>query len=89
MVTFFSFKIQFCSHFFYFFTGGLEAQPGPGRAFGVAGRPAGFAGRAKPAPGPNSDSSYAHLRQRLRERQDRSAEPEDGVVVAQKRRRRR
>ncbi len=35
-----------------FLTGGLEAQPGPGRAFGVADRPAGFAGRAKPAPGP-------------------------------------
>ncbi len=31
---------------------GWKSQPGPGRAFGVAGRPAGFAGRAKPAPGP-------------------------------------
>ncbi len=38
-----------------FFTGGLEAQPGPARAFGVAGRPAGFAGRAKPAPGPSAE----------------------------------
>ena len=36
-----------------FLTSGLEAEPGPGRALGVAGRPAGFAGRAKPAPGPN------------------------------------
>ncbi len=32
-------------------TGGPNAQTGPGRAFGIAGRPAGFAGRAKPAPG--------------------------------------
>ncbi len=37
------------------FTGGLEAQPGPGRAFGVAGQPAGFTGRAKPAPGPREE----------------------------------
>ena len=35
-----------------FSSGGLEAQPGPGRAGEVAGQPAGFPGRAKPAPTP-------------------------------------
>ncbi len=29
---------------------GLEAEPGPGRAEAQPGRPAGFAGRAQPAP---------------------------------------
>ncbi len=37
-----------------FFPGRLEAQPRPGLAFWIAGLPAGFAGRAKPAPGPSS-----------------------------------
>ncbi len=31
---------------------GLEAEPGPGRAEAQLGRPAGFAGRAQPAPSP-------------------------------------
>ncbi len=31
---------------------GLEAEPGPGRAEAQPGRPAGFAGRAQPAPSP-------------------------------------
>ncbi len=32
---------------------GLEAEPGPGRAETQPGRPAGFAGRAQPAPSPS------------------------------------
>ncbi len=39
---------------------GLEAEPGPGRAKVQPGRPAGFAGRAQPAPSPKINEKSAN-----------------------------
>ena len=46
-----------------FLLAGWKSQPGPGRAFGIAGRPAGFAGRAKPAPGPRPVAEFITCRE--------------------------